>query len=156
MNYAFEISTPANTPKSAPQVTRRRISAGRIRQFTVFFPSGSAGLLHMRIRHGSHPLLPYNLESDLIGDNIKYELPEDILIDRQTWQVTIETWNTDDFFPHTVFVIISVLEEVSPPSWVVTLMKNLLQPQAVSARSALSQSATSISSWFSKLTGGKT
>ena len=156
MNYAFEIDTPANTPQSAPQVTRKRVSAGRIRQFIVYFPPGNAGLLHMRIRHGAHSLLPYNLESDLNGENIKYDLPEDILIDRQTWQITIETWNTDDTFPHKVYVIMSILEEVTPPSWVTVLLKNFLSPTTTTGRASLSSEPSGISSWFGKLLGGKT
>lgn len=154
MNYAFEIDTPANTPKSAPLLTRRRIGAGTIRQFVIYFPPGNAGLLHLRIKHGNHVLLPYNQEADITGDNVKFDLPEDIKIDRQTWQVTIESWNTDDIFAHKVYIIISVLEEVSPPSWVVTILNSLAVSQKATGRAALSGEPSGISAWASKLFGG--
>lgn len=154
MNYAFEIDTPANTSKSAPLITRRRIGAGTIRQFVIYFPPGGAGLLHVRIRHGNHVLLPYNQESDITGDNVKFDLPEDIKIDRQTWQITIETWNTDDTFNHKLYIIISVLEEVRPPPWVVSLLNLFFIKQKATGRAALSGEPSGISAWASKLFGG--
>ncbi len=152
MNYAFDISTPANTLQSAPQVTRVRLQAGRISQVVFYFPPGSAGLNHIRVRHGGHQLWPYNQDADYSGDDCIFTMPEDIPIRKQSWQVAIETWNTDDTFAHRVMVMITVLEEMTPPPWVIDVLKSIQGTTATSARAQLGGTIFSILGASSKST----
>lgn len=154
MNYDFDIVTPANTAEGAPLVTRRRVAAGVIKQVEIYFPPGAAGLLHLRINHGNHQILPYNQDGNFTGDNVLIRLPEDIPINKQSWHLNFITWNESEYFSHSVSVRLSILREETPPSWVKTLMELLLHKSTFSARDKLANSSSGIQSWLGKITGG--
>ena len=137
MNYVFDITTPANTARSSPTITRSRIGTGRVAKIWVYFPPGNAGLHHLKILHGNHQLWPTNPEGDFSGDNILIELPEDWDIPWKGWAINFRTWNTDDFFDHRVTFGMSILEEATPPRWLAKIIRALAGIGTGSRRSLL-------------------
>jgi hypothetical protein len=107
--YEFDVTSPANTPASAPTEVRARLQKGVIVQWEVAIPPGVQGLTGSYVERGGHQIVPANPDSFLKGDD-----------DRITWQdayqlldepttLSLFTWNLDDSYPHTVTFRINVL-----------------------------------------------
>lgn len=137
MNYVYDITTPANTARASPTITRSRVGTGRCVKIWVYFPPGNAGLHHIKIMHGVHQLWPTNPEGDFSGDSVLIELPDDWDIPWKGWQIKFITWNTDDFFPHRVTFGMSILEEATPPRWLGRIIRALAGITSTSRRSLL-------------------
>ena len=115
MFYVEEISTDANTTRSAPKETHLRVWAGIIHRVEVYFPAGPSGLLHVQILHEGHQIYPANANQDFAADDVNIAFNDYYKLHVGLNRITIKTWNTDDTHDHICRVRLGVL-----PAWVVS------------------------------------
>ena len=110
MIYSYDITTPANTPESAPIVTLCRLPRGRAANVDVLFPPGCAGLAHIQIYRGLHQLWPGNAGASIVGDGITVSWVEDYMMLDEPLTLVAFTWNIDDTYPHTITLRVNMLD----------------------------------------------
>lgn len=104
MIFVAAITTPQNTPQDTPVITQIPIVAGTITRILIFFPPGVNALAHLSILWGLYQLFPSNEQADFAGGDVLIDWPEDIVINTEPLQLTAQTWNADDTYPHTITV----------------------------------------------------
>ena len=109
MLYSNQITVSANTTETNPSKTQFIVNRGIVYRVWVSFPPGSVGLLKLRILHEGHPFIPVNKDAFIRGDDYVFELPMFYEIKEEPQQITIEAWNDDDTYSHSVDVMILIL-----------------------------------------------
>ena len=102
MYYEFRLTTPANTPRSAPIETELQLDEGVVTGVEVLFPPGCVGLVHLQVRRETHQLFPANADADLVGDTFPIRWREELEVGERPYVWTAVAWNDDDSYPHTV------------------------------------------------------
>lgn len=131
MIFVRAITTPQNTPQNTPLVTQIPIVAGTIKQMIIFFPPGANGLAHLSVNWGLYQLFPSNEQADFAGGDVLINWPEDISIETEPFELTAETWNADDTYPHTITVHV-VLTPAAPSTNISDVLAQVQQAQASS------------------------
>ena len=108
MIFSVHLKTPANTPASAPLITRIPIVTGTITHMHVFFPPGCNALAHLKLRWGLYQLFPSNEQGDFASGGILIDWAEDIEIDMAPLELDAYTWNEDTLYDHTITVDIVI------------------------------------------------
>ena len=109
MFYVKKITTPANTSRLNPKVTRIRAWGGVITKIAVRFPPGPQFLLHVTVSVGGHQIFPVNETDSVIGDDESVETQEYYEMTPGWNTITIKTWNEDTLYAHDCVVRITVL-----------------------------------------------
>jgi len=109
MLYFFEVSTPANTLEGDSKRTVLPLNRGSISKVGLLFPTGCAGLLHVRLRRFGRQVFPTSTGESFAGDGTLIEWMENYLLDEEPFSMELETWNDDDSYPHKVYVSIEVM-----------------------------------------------
>jgi len=122
MLYSYTIITPANTPATAKKITPLKLCRGVLHKIYIIFPPGPQGYLHLQISHSAHQIFPTNAEENFALDSAIIESPEHYELNQPPFNLTAQTWNTDDTLEHRVIVIVGILEKkyIVPvlPSWI--------------------------------------
>lgn len=109
MLYSRHITYTAGGTASSPSRTQLKVNQGVIARVWVHFPPGCAGLTRLRIYHEGHPFLPVEKDAYISGDNYVFDLPMFYEITDEPQQITIEGWNEDEVYSHTVDILMLVL-----------------------------------------------
>ena len=109
MIYIKNITIPANTLKTAYRSDYLWLQYGTIHQVELNFPSGCAGLVGLRLKQGSHQVIPSNAGSWFIGDNVNISFPENYLMYSSPYYIEIQSYNEDELYPHTVILRVGLL-----------------------------------------------
>jgi hypothetical protein len=120
MIYSATITTPKNTPREVPLVTRIPLCVGVIHQFSAFFPAGAQGLHRFIVRRAIHQILPTNSSDFFSGEDEHIDNKEFIQIDDEPKDIEIHSWNLDDTYDHTVLVRLGVLRINVVAPWLLT------------------------------------
>ena len=110
MLHSKHITVSANTTEPNAISTYFLVNQGVIYRIWVNFPAGCAGLVKLRIYHEGHPFLPVDKDAYITGNDYVFEYPIFYEIKTTPERITIEAWNDDDTWPHTIdvqFLIIS-------------------------------------------------
>lgn len=108
MFFEFSLLVPANTAKALPASLDVDLCAGIVTKVDVQFPSGCNGLAHVIIRRALHRLWPSNTDEDISGDDTIVSFPEEYYFDEPPYGVTLEGWNEDTAYPHTIGVRLTI------------------------------------------------
>ena len=100
--YEFDVTSPANTPASAPTEVRARLTRGVIVHWEVQIPLGVKGLTGAFVRRGDHQILPANPDGYLKGDDARVAWDDHYVLDDEPLALRLFVWNVDDSYPHTV------------------------------------------------------
>lgn len=102
MIFVDHLTIPANTPDTAPVTATLDVILGTITLVSVQFPPGVNALAHFKIKWGLYQLFPSNQAGDFStgGETIAWD--EDLVIDHEPAQLTLEGWNEDDTYDHTI------------------------------------------------------
>lgn len=109
MLYSLDISIPANTPRTALLVSELQLCGGVIKRVWIRWRYGSASLCGCRIMRESRQIWPTDLTQWFIS------CPTDVVFDEYyelsdvPYSVTIEAYNNDDTYPHSLWVAFSVM-----------------------------------------------
>lgn len=122
MQFTYSITVPANTESTDSERLVTRLSYGILKQVSVYFPWGCAGLVGVRILHYEHQLYPTNPDEWFIGNEIYIVFADDYLIDQGSGDFKVEAYNEDDFYDHTPIVSFNIVVPTiaGPPelSWI--------------------------------------
>lgn len=109
MLYSKQITISANTSQANASRSYFKVNKGVISNMWITFPAGCAGLVKLRIYHEGHPFLPVNADNYLRGDNITFQFPVMFEITEEPMALTVEVWNEDDTYDHTVDIMFLIL-----------------------------------------------
>ncbi len=111
MRFEFALDVPANTLETAPAELECPLTHGVITGVRLFYPPESSGLVHARVRRGLHQVWPLNPEGAFLAHPQEDTWGEyEELLD-QPLGVTLQAWNDDDTYPHTIYLAINMLPQ---------------------------------------------
>lgn len=122
MDFSKYISTAHSTySESSPLITDLLITKGRIKGGWLYFPSGPAGTLHLKVLRAGHQILPATPEEDLALNDIVVPLFINQDINDVPLSLQLYTWNTSTTLAHAL-TICFFLDPWEPPrpqmSWI--------------------------------------
>ena len=109
MFYDFPIAIPPNTVESAPFEVEAKLTHGVIHRLEVEFPDWHWGQTDVRILLGSFQLWPSNPGGSFSSNNHAITWNDYYPLVRRPYTLTLQGWNSDDTFTHTVTVRIGIL-----------------------------------------------
>ena len=109
MLYSKHITVAANTTRENPSKAYFKVNKGVISTVWITFPNGCAGLTKLRIYHEGHPFLPVNQDNYLRGNNYTYVFPVMFEITEEPMLLTVEAWNEDETYSHTIDICFLIL-----------------------------------------------
>lgn len=113
MLYEFDVTSPANTPATAPTEVTARLNKGVVTQMQVQIPSGCMGLTAGQVWRGNSQVWPSNPGGYFKGDGLVLTWPEDYTLADEPLSLKLRVWNTDDTYEHTItfrFALLSLAE----------------------------------------------
>ena len=114
MLHSKHITLAANKTEAQATLTRFKVNQGVIFRVWLNFPPGCAGLVRVRMYHEGHPFLPVDKEAYIVGDAYTFVYPVFYEIKQPPENITIEAWNTDEVYQHTIHVQFLII----PKEWV--------------------------------------
>ncbi len=109
MLYSKQITISANTSQANSSKSYFKVNKGVISNMWITFPAGCAGLVKLRIYHEGHPFVPVNADNYLRGDNYTFQFPVMFEITEEPMALTVEAWNEDETYSHTVDIMFLIL-----------------------------------------------
>lgn len=110
MLHSKHITIAANTTEVNRSKTRFLVNQGIMSMVWITFPAGCAGLVKVRIFHQGHPFLPVEVDAYIRGDNYVFVYPVMFEIKNVPEIITIEAWNEDQVYAHTIDVQMMILK----------------------------------------------
>jgi len=109
MLYSKQIEFLAGKTEATATRKSFKVNKGVISDVWITFPAGCAGLVKLRIYHEGHPFLPVNQDNYLRGDNYTFRFPVMFEILEEPMILTVEGWNEDATYNHTVDILFLIL-----------------------------------------------
>ncbi len=125
MIFKAEILTPANTPESAPVITRVSVYPGVTRRVFVGFPRGCVALAHLQVWHWGWQVWPWTPQTSFAWDDYMYTFEDRYPITEEPLELVVKTWNDDDTFPHTLSFAVTL--EPAPVEGELDTLRETLQ-----------------------------
>jgi len=97
---------PVDADRSILTVTK-----GLIYQVEIYFPPGSAGLLHVVVMDGGYQAWPSTPGETFQGENILLSFPDTYLKEAAPFNFTIITYNMDDTYSHAVTIRLGMVSQ---------------------------------------------
>ena len=104
MIYVYPISIPPNTNQYSPLVQDLQLSAGKVTQVQIQYPSGVSGLAHVQLAIGLWQIYPTNPDGSFTTSAETIIWDEDFDIDTGSNILRAICWNDDTVNSHTVTV----------------------------------------------------
>ena len=109
MLYSKQVLLEAGKTEATSTKTYFKVNKGVISNMWITFPAGCAGLVKMRIYHEGHPFVPVNKDNYIRGDNYTFQFPIMFEITEEPMRLTVEAWNEDATYSHTIDVLFLIL-----------------------------------------------
>ena len=109
MLYSKQILLTAGKTEATSTKTYFKVNKGVISNMWITFPAGCAGLVKMRIFYEGHPFVPVNQDNYIRGDNYTFQIPVMFEITEEPMRLTVEAWNEDEKYDHTIDVLFLIL-----------------------------------------------
>ena len=110
MLFVKPLTIPANTSSGVPASVSLVCTAGRVTEVEILFPPGCQGLVGVRVKEFEHIVWPTNPDEWLIANDETIAWDEDFDLSGLPWMLTIEGYNDDDTFPHTIYCRFAMME----------------------------------------------
>jgi hypothetical protein len=121
MNYFVTLSVPPLTDKDNPVKYTLPVHIGTITDILVIFPLRCCSLVHVTVRDKNWQIVPYNQDSNVVGNGINIDFPMNYDIKQPPLQLYFTGWSEDDTYTHTPKFKITI-DESSSKSLVNTLL----------------------------------
>ncbi len=108
MAYTIDLLIPRNTPKTAPVTGDIDFAPMLADNVSITFPAGCVGLVGIRFKYQSRVLWPYNTDAWYKGNDQAVEFTPNLKLEEEPLTLTIEGYNLDDTYQHTVIVLLDV------------------------------------------------
>ena len=111
MFFCREIVVPSGIDKENPLRETLLVSYGFLCRVAIRWRYGSSYLCGLRIKYHEFQICPLSLDEWIVSmpDLLSYE--ENIAIDSQPYELTIELYNSDDTFEHRVWIGLIISRE---------------------------------------------
>ena len=109
MLYNWIITVPKNTTRDNPVEQKLSLAIGIVTWYSVLFPPGCAGLVHAKIFHREHQIVPSKGDQDLSGDTFPIEWTDYYELYERPADFLARCWNEDDTYQHKVTIRIAVV-----------------------------------------------
>jgi len=109
MFFDFSLTIPHNTTYAQPVSLLCPVSPGVVDRLMLIFPTGCAGLAHVRIYRASHQVWPTNLDGSFASDGEFLDFTENYVLDNEPYAFVLSGWNEDDAYDHTVIVRFNIV-----------------------------------------------
>lgn len=127
MIFVYAITTPANTPQSAPVVTNMELDAGQITHVDIQYPLGVSALANIQITDGLHQVFPTNSDGAFATSAETIGWNDDYLLNQPPYSLTAYSWNLDPLWPHTITVRFEIKALPKPTPDLAAEILSLLQ-----------------------------
>ncbi len=108
MSYTESLTLPKNTTSENPMAVDVSIQPMIIDRMEITFPSGCVGLVGVRFKYQSRVIFPYNPDSWYKGNGQTVVFSPNIELKEVPLMLTVEGYNDDDTYQHTVYIVIDV------------------------------------------------
>lgn len=108
MIYQKSITVPANTAVANASTATLEVNKGFIYQVNAIIPAGVAGLAGIRILDGLYQAYPSTPNEWFTGDDTHHNFSDSYIKDTPPYEFTIEAYNLDDTYEHTLTVLIGM------------------------------------------------
>lgn len=112
MLHSKHMTLAANKTRATASRTKFIANVGVIARVWIHFPPGCASLVKVQIYHNEHPFLPVEADAYIEGDSFTYDLPIMYEIKETPEVITIEAWNEDDTYEHTIDVGFLIVDKM--------------------------------------------
>lgn len=113
MIYRFPLTIPAGAEEDSPVEQEMKLTAGYIVQVELSFPPGPHGEAHVAIYDALHQVWPTNPEESFAWDRYTGRWPEQYLLDRNPYTLTLKGWAPDATYDHTIVCRLVVLSRAA-------------------------------------------
>lgn len=97
-----DLTIPAGTAEATPSSTTISLNKGELRRIDIMFPPGAAALAFVRISEGATDVLPTTAGEWISWDDLFVSFPIQYGVTADATTFTIEGYNDDATYPHTV------------------------------------------------------
>ena len=111
--YVADITVPANTPESDPEIYYVELEGVWLRRIQVVFPPGCARMVKVKIMYGIYQLAPRPYGSWLAGDDEKISVEINKRLPDTPTRLKIITHSEGTTYSHTITFRFWVLEKYS-------------------------------------------
>jgi hypothetical protein len=143
LNYRYGFELNAEGKVSEPERVSFPLTHGKVIDVSLTFPAGCSGLVGVRILRGSLQLYPLTVGEWIVSDDETVHFPADFELDERPYALTLEGYNVDDTYTHTVSVSIT-LEAIVDPSQAVVDAISIGLPAMVLALNEKSTELTGV------------
>lgn len=128
-SFAFTVTTPINTPSTAPQITTHTLRRGFLDTIEIEIPPGHVGITGIAWRLGGRQLWPFNEGEFVRGDDDLLVVPVEVEMS-PTGRIQVATFNRDNVHRHTHIIRYYMRLETEVASPIVTPIDPVLIEQA--------------------------
>ena len=114
MLHSKHITLAANKTEAQATRTWFKVNKGVIYRVWLEFPPGCKVLVKFRMYLDEHPILPVEKDAYIVGNAYTFVYPLMVEIKTEPQTITIESWNTDEVYNHTINVQLLII----PKEWV--------------------------------------
>lgn len=108
--YQRQITTQPNVQISSPLISRIVLTSGIIKSVAIYFPFGHGGLTGVSFWMYTRQVLPNELDTWFIGNDLWLVLNTSIKVDTDPYLFEIRTYNTDSVYAHSFYITIEIEE----------------------------------------------
>ncbi len=111
MLHSKHITLSAGATEDSLTKTQFDVNKGVISMIWLTFPAGCVGLVKVRLKHQGYPFLPVDIKDNISGDNYVFVYPVMFEIKTQPEDITIEAWNEDALYNHTIDIQVLIIDK---------------------------------------------
>ena len=108
MLYAKEVTVAPNTPKTGYVDFTLKLTKGKVKRISVFFPWGCAGLCGVQIIHRTWQIYPLSRGEWLLGNEREFNYESIIDLTSEPYEVIIRAYNEDDTYEHHPYIAVEM------------------------------------------------
>ena len=108
MIYELTVSSPYTVGVTVQARQPWRLEKGVIRALRVYFPVGSANLLHVQVLHGATQIFPKGSGSFSGHGGLLEHVGVDYPLLSAPYELVVCTWNLSSRFAHTVYLYLDI------------------------------------------------
>jgi hypothetical protein len=123
-HYTFKINSQTSKDNEAVKICR--LTRGIVREVSLTFPRGCAGLVGVRIFRSTRQVVPQNPVEWIVTDGETVEAKIDVDLIQEPYELELWAYNEDEVFSHTIRARFTV-EVVPSQAQIITPQQESLQ-----------------------------
>jgi hypothetical protein len=124
--YHYTFKVDSKTAKDNEAVKICRLTRGIVRDVSLTFPRGCAGLVGVRIFRSTRQVVPQNPVEWIVTDGETVEAKIDVDLTQEPYELELWAYNEDEVFSHTIRARFTV-EVVLSQAQIITPQQESLQ-----------------------------